>query len=678
MDSRPHRPKNRAWRPFAVAWMTVTAVLLYPGSTTAQVPTATETILYSFANGADGTSPSDLVPYSDGNLYGVTSNTMFKITPNGTLTTQYTFCTSSPLCPNGKPLPAGLTLGPDKQSFYGLSESSSGPAGPAFFRITPAGVYTPVLTLPGSDGNPAAATPNAGAKLVLGSDGNFYGTNPGPNGTSGSIFRITPAGVFTTIHTFSPTTSGVNSDGAMPYGRLVQASTDHNFYGTTNAGGLYAGGTVFKFTLAGAFTSLYSFGTVGGVGASNADGRNPFAGLTEGSDGNLYGGTPNGGGASDIGTLFRITTGGTLTTLHQFKLPGNLTLTLTPKPATISLGQFTTLTWSLAGTISNEGGGLKQSLLQGLDGNFYGFGGEVQSGVNSVFQLTPAGAFTTILPPPSGETEPDSLFQSSDGKFYGTNYYGGGAGNNGSVFELTLGSSPPATPCTAGISPGTGGGTFTGAQAINGTLAVTPTVVGTYYYSLTCTFPGNLFSPTVGPIYAQVNVSGPALPSYTAGQLNIPTISIGRARFDNMVVTLGSIVSGPAGAGPNTTEVTYDTGTNQMSIPAVTVGTTTYYNLVITVGSLVSIGSMTGGDTYDGTHLSIPSVQILGGSAYHDVVVTVARIVSAGGGMPTSVRDVYNPATQQLTIAAIQPGSTVYTNAIVTVGTVVSVGGAGP
>jgi uncharacterized repeat protein (TIGR03803 family) len=648
----------------------------HPGLAFAQVPTATETLLYSFTNGADGAFPNDLVAGTDGNFYGVTSNTMFRITPGGMLTTLFTFCTSPSLCPNGKPTPAGLTLA-SGDAFYGLDAISSGPAAPAFFELTSSGAYTNVLSLTGGDGNPAGSAPGSGAKLVLGSDGNFYGADAGPTDTSGSIFRITPKGVFTTLHTFSPTTGGINSDGATPYSRLMQAS-DGNFYGTTYTGGAYGGGTVYRITPAGVPTLLYSFGTVGGVGDSNVDGRNPFAGLVEGNDHNLYGGTPNGGGVHDLGTLFRITLDGELTTLHQFNPSTNLTLSFAVSPGAITLGQFANLTWSLAGTIASEGGGPKQTLLLGKDGNFYGFGGEVSSGADSVFQMTPAGMFTTILSPPSGETEPNSLLQTSDGKFYGTNYYGGSAGNYGSVFELTLGTSPVPTPCTPGISPGSGGGAFGGALAANGNLAVTPTATGTYYYSLICSFPGNEDTPTVGPLYATLAVNGPVLPAYGAGQLSIPLVGIGNASFDSMVVTLGGIVSGPNGSPPSGSEVTYAPASNQMTIPAVTVGSTTYDNVVITVGSLISVGAVTGADIYNGATVSIPSVQVLGGSAYHDVIITLGSIISAGGGMPTSVRDVYDPATKQLTIQAIEVGGKVYTNPIITVGSIVSVGGLGP
>lgn len=676
MNIQPGQRKGRAERLFSGAAMGLVAAVLQPGLALAQAPSATETLLYTFTNGADGAFPNDLVAGTDGNFYGVTSNTMFRITPGGALTTLYTFCTSPSLCPNGKPTPAGLTL-LSGDLFYGLDAISSGPGAPAFFDITSSGAYSTVLSLAPADGNPAGSAPGSGAKLVLGSDGNFYGADAGPTDTSGSIFRITPGGVFTTLYTFSPTTGGINSDGATPYSRLMQAS-DGNFYGTTYSGGTYGGGTVYRITPAGVLASLYSFGTVGGVGDSNVDGRNPFAGLIEDTDHNLYGGTPNGGGVHDLGTLFRITLGGELTTLHQFNPSTNLTLSFAVSPASITLGQFANLTWSLAGTIASEGGGPKQTLLLGKDGNFYGFGGEVSSGADSVFQMTPAGVFTTILPPPSGETEPNSLLQTGDGKFYGTNYYGGSAGNYGSVFELTLGSSPVTTPCTAGISPASGGGAFGGALAANGHLAVTPTATGTFYYSMSCSFPGNEDTPTVGPYYAELTVNGPVLPAYGGGLLSIPLVGMGNVSFDSMVVSLGHIVSGPSGSAPGGSEVTYDPSSAEMNIPAVTVGANTYYNVLITIANLGSIGAVTGADTYDGATLSIPSVQVLGGSAYHDVIITPGTIVSAGGGMPTSVRDSYNPATKQLTIAAIEVGGKVYTNPIITVGSIVSVGGLGP
>ena len=110
MNIQPGQRKGRAERLFSGAAMGLVAAVLQPGLALAQAPSATETLLYTFTNGADGAFPNDLVAGTDGNFYGVTSNTMFRITPGGALTTLYTFCTSPSLCPNGKPTPAGLTL----------------------------------------------------------------------------------------------------------------------------------------------------------------------------------------------------------------------------------------------------------------------------------------------------------------------------------------------------------------------------------------------------------------------------------------------------------------------------------------------------------------------------------------------------------------------------------------
>jgi uncharacterized protein (DUF2141 family) len=164
--------------------------------------------------------------------------------------------------------------------------------------------------------------------------------------------------------------------------------------------------------------------------------------------------------------------------------------------------------------------------------------------------------------------------------------------------------------------------------------------------------------------------------SYNGADITIPAVTIGSATYSNMVVTLGSIIRGPNGGSPNGSVDSYNPANNELTIPAVTVGANTYYNVIITVGSLVSIGSVSGADTYNGTDLNIPSVQVLGGAIYSNVVITVGSIQSAGSGMPANVRDVYNAATKELTIAAVQVGGHVYTNAVVTPGRIVSVNNA--
>ncbi len=162
--------------------------------------------------------------------------------------------------------------------------------------------------------------------------------------------------------------------------------------------------------------------------------------------------------------------------------------------------------------------------------------------------------------------------------------------------------------------------------------------------------------------------------TYSAGQLRIPSLSIGGGTYSNVVLAPGSIL-GVAGGTPNGAKDNYNPFDTQLTIPSVVVGTNTYANVLITVGSLASIGSASGVDLFNGSQLTIPSVQIQGGAQYTNVIINVGTILSAGGGMPANVRDVYDPATKELTIAAVQVGSKVYTNAIVTVAKVDSVGG---
>ncbi len=160
--------------------------------------------------------------------------------------------------------------------------------------------------------------------------------------------------------------------------------------------------------------------------------------------------------------------------------------------------------------------------------------------------------------------------------------------------------------------------------------------------------------------------------TYSGGQLSIPAVAVGSATFTNMVVTPLSIIRVQGGTA-NGNEDTYDPTSNQLTIPAVVYEGTTYTNVVITVGTLVSVASVTGADVFNGADLIIPSVQV-GGSVYNNVVITVGKILGAGGGMPKSVRDVYNLASGELTIAAVEVDGTVYTNAIITAGSIKSIG----
>jgi uncharacterized repeat protein (TIGR03803 family)/VCBS repeat-containing protein len=304
----------------------------------------------------NGSFPAGSITFgSDGALYGAAGSgglygdgTLYRITTGGLFTKLHDFDDQN-AATNGTD-GGGLTQGPDGR-FYGVTQY--GPSGVAFgmvYRLEPDGTVTTVHAFNGQDGQFPRGD------LVLASDGNLYGTTwrgggLGPGGCGyngcGTIFRITlPAGTVQLVHAFALT------DGAGPgEGRLIQGS-DGNLYGTTAEGGnlQFSGGTVFKMALDGTFTSLHTF--------TEDEGVSPRGSLVEGDDGNFYGTTSGAAGSSIpiLGTLFRISPTGDVTVLHHFQGP--------------------------------DGAHPLGGLVQGSDGHFYGTttdGGENNFGV--VFRL---------------------------------------------------------------------------------------------------------------------------------------------------------------------------------------------------------------------------------------------------------------------------------------------------
>jgi uncharacterized repeat protein (TIGR03803 family) len=162
----------------------------------------------------------------------------------------------------------------------------------------------------------------------------------------------------------------------------------------------------------------------------------------------------------------------------------------------------------------------------------------------------------------------------------------------------------------------------------------------------------------------------------TTRQLTMPSVVIGGATYSNMTVTVGALISGPSGTSANGNQDSYDPGTNRLTVQSVTANSITYYNAVVNVAGLVSIGAVTGANTYNGTSLIIPYVQV-GAAIYQNAVVSVGSVLSVAGGMPTFVTNTYDPSTKHLAIPAVidQVSNLVYTNVIITVGGVSSVGG---
>lgn len=363
-----------------------------------------ESLLYSFGStSGDGTAPvGGLVQASDGNFYGTTSSggtfesgAVYKTTPGGAYSLLYSFSAS---VGSDFANPQATLVQVADGVLYGTTLGGGANGSGTVFSITTAGGETLLYSFQAVSVGASTDDSINPSGLVLGSDGNLYGTTYyGGTHNQGTIFKITPAGIQTVIYSFAG-----GADGSYPAAPLIQAS-DGNFYGTTQQGGTNdSSGTVFRLTLAGEESVLYSFG------ASLQDANEPRGGLVQASDGNLYG--TAGGGEFGEGSVYRITTGGVETVIHSFCI--------------------------------NDGSTPTGQLIQGSDGNLYGTasaGGLSNDG--TVYRITLTGAFVPLYtfsgPPADGWSPPAGIIQGADGRFYGTTEFGG-VDNRGTVFVLAL------------------------------------------------------------------------------------------------------------------------------------------------------------------------------------------------------------------------------------------------
>jgi uncharacterized repeat protein (TIGR03803 family) len=361
--------------------------------------------LVTFSTSDDDTQPTSLIQGLDGNFYGTTSGSfgsgghptnglVYKLTPAGDLTILASFD------PNGAYgcCPGALAQAADG-SFYGATwwrETNYG----RIFHLTPGGELNIIHSFNANDGRAARV-------LIYGADGNLYGATDygGPAGSVnwGIIFKLTPAGSFTPLFSFSRT-NGINPTS------LVRAS-DGTLYGTTSDWvGVNAPDTIFKLTPAGEFTVLLS--------SHSSPIRRPWSPVV-GADGNIYALDGGGGDTNSYGSIFKVTPSGALTVLARF---------------------------------NGTNGWGPDRLIEGIDGNLYGtttaggsdFAGWIPdddgdldaSGSGTIFKLTPSGELSVLVPlqeMPGDDVM--SFFQTAENVFYGTRT-SGNLGEHAAVFRL--------------------------------------------------------------------------------------------------------------------------------------------------------------------------------------------------------------------------------------------------
>lgn len=291
-------------------------------------PGGTLTSVYSFCAKAgcpDGDWPSQGVALGlNGNLYGTvqfggahSAGTVFEVTPTGGFTTLYSFCSitdSQQDCLDGSQPESKLFLASD-DNFYGTTTGGGANGGGTVFKISPGGKLTTVYNFCSLAKCADGQGPLAG--VIEGSDGNFYGTTAygGNGGTSGygTVFKLTPTGALTTLYKFC--SQALCADGALPEAPLVQAANGI-LYGTTLVGGsgncaAPGCGIVFEITTAGGFTIVHNFCSETGC----TDGGQPYSGLVQATDGNLYGTTHL---SREESVIYQVPLTGGYNTVHTF------------------------------------------------------------------------------------------------------------------------------------------------------------------------------------------------------------------------------------------------------------------------------------------------------------------------------------------------------------------------
>jgi uncharacterized repeat protein (TIGR03803 family) len=381
-----------------------TAILAFAGLltlfATQTAPAQTLKALYSFTGAADGGDPFPaVIQDAAGNLYGTTdyagsafAGVVFKVSKTGKETVLYNFCSLTG-CTDGQ-YPYAPLVRDAAGNLYGTTQYGGTSNIGVVFKLSPAGKETVLHSFTGgADG----VYPYAG--LFRDAAGNLYGTTEnGGTANLGVVFKISKTGKETVLHSFT----GGAKDGAYPLSAGFYMDAKGNLYSVASQGGTSGEGVLYKLSPKGKLTVLHSFT------AGTTDGCYPYGTPAVDAQGNMYGGT-GGCGTSNFGVVWKVSKNGTETILHNF--------------SGASDGQS-----PLAGVILDA------------DGNIYGStntGGA--SGFGTAFEIHKNGKFT-LLHDFTGGTDGKYLYGGlildSKGRIYGTTI-NGGTGGYGTVWRIT-------------------------------------------------------------------------------------------------------------------------------------------------------------------------------------------------------------------------------------------------
>ena len=459
--------------------------------------------LYNFNNHSEGSNPmypALMAQGQDGNLYGTLQSTFPGFgsvfgwsVPTSTVGKIYGFSG-----PDGNTPQSGLTLGLDG-SFYGTTVTGGLNGKGSVFKITSGAVFTQLYSF--TDGTDSAYP---WAPPVQGPDGSIYGVTY--NGTNpGKAYKITSAGVFSVIATLPSKTQA-----PLIFGN------DGNLYGTTQYGGTFNRGTVFKMTTKGALTIIHSFTA-----------ELPTGPVMQAADGKLYGTTPF-GGTNGQGTIYSMSlSGGAFTVLHNFLL--------------------------------SEASNSVSGLVQGSDKFLYGVaqaGGG--AGLGSLFKVNTTGTVFSVLnsfQTPTGDTPMSTPVLHTNGIIYGTTNHGGPTNvGYGTLYSYNAGLKPFASlvivwsgkvgtgvgiigqgfNSATGVKFGTGPATY---KVLNDTYMIAAPAAGATTGQVTVLEPtGNLVTPQTFKVLPTVSGISPA-----AGPVGTSVTITGMSLTQTSAVTFGGV-----------------------------------------------------------------------------------------------------------------------------------------